>query len=427
MARRLARSIGPLGLRALWIAGALASGCGPDLCAGVTGSCLPIPTGSTEQTIGTTLATAAPGTTVVFGSGTFRFTNTLSCTSSSTDLTLRGQGQTQTILDWTGQLAGAQGIFCNANGFTLTDLTVANTTGDGVKVESADRVTFKRVTVRWDAADYSTHGAYGLYPVQTSNVLITDSTVLGASDAGIYVGQSNKIVVMNNTARDNVAGIEIENSTDADVIDNDAEDNTAGVLVFALPELQRKTTRGVRLLNNRMLHNNGANFAKPGTIVQKVPAGIGVLIMAASEVELFSNTISDNGSTGIGVVSYFVAETPTTDTQYYPFSTKVWIRENTFSGNGTAPDATSRIGAGLASSFTMGPIPTLLWDGIADPALVAANAQNPQTLCISGVAPSFANLHADAPNVPPFPFTTDATPFSCTLAPLPAVTVAQGL
>ena len=44
----------------------------------------------------------------------------------------------------------------------------------------------------------------GLYPVRTRNVLIEDSVAIGASDAGIYVGQSRDVVVRNNRAEYNV-------------------------------------------------------------------------------------------------------------------------------------------------------------------------------------------------------------------------------
>src|SRR3546814_1516361 len=78
----------------------------------------------------------------------------------------------------------------------------------------------RRVRAEWTGGPSTDNGAYGLYPVQVDNVLIEDSVVKGASDAGIYVGQSTNIIVRNNRAEGNVAGIEIENSTGADVYGN---------------------------------------------------------------------------------------------------------------------------------------------------------------------------------------------------------------
>jgi parallel beta-helix repeat protein len=48
--------------------------------------------------------------------------------------------------------------------------------------------------------------------VQSTNVLIDKCSVSGTSDSGIYVGQSQHVVVRNNTVFDNVAGIEIDNT-----------------------------------------------------------------------------------------------------------------------------------------------------------------------------------------------------------------------
>ena len=64
------------------------------------------------------------------------------------------------------------------------------------------------------------------------DVLIDGCVAIGASDAGIYVGQSQNIIVKNSIAQYNVAGIEIENSFYADVFDNLTSHNTGGILVF---------------------------------------------------------------------------------------------------------------------------------------------------------------------------------------------------
>ena len=48
----------------------------------------------------------------------------------------------------------------------------------------------RRVRTEWTRGPHTENGAYGIYPVQTENVLIDESVAVGASDAGIYVGQS---------------------------------------------------------------------------------------------------------------------------------------------------------------------------------------------------------------------------------------------
>ena len=122
--------------------------------------------------------------------------------------------------------------------------------------------------------------AYGLYPVQCQNVLIEGCTVSAASDAGIYVGQSDNVVVRDNVATGNVAGIEIENTVDALVEDNEAWDNTSGLLAFVLPNNPSKVGQNCTMRNNNVHDNNRVNWGDPTAVVSKIPAGIGVAVMA---------------------------------------------------------------------------------------------------------------------------------------------------
>ena len=94
----------------------------------------------------------------------------------------------------------------------LEDFAVEDTKGDGVKSKGSDQITFRNLRVEWTAGPNEANGAYGVYPVASKNVLIDGVVVRGAADAGIYVGQSENIVVRNSRAEFNVAGIEIENS-----------------------------------------------------------------------------------------------------------------------------------------------------------------------------------------------------------------------
>src|SRR4029453_12469391 len=115
------------------------------------------------------------------------------------DVTIRGRGIDKTILDFAGQEAGTggEGMQVTSNGFTIEGLTVQNTRGDGIKVEGADKVTFCNIFVNWVGDPKTDNGAYGIYPVQCSNVLVEGSQVRGSSDAGIYVGQLENLIVRN--------------------------------------------------------------------------------------------------------------------------------------------------------------------------------------------------------------------------------------
>src|SRR6185369_10374708 len=111
------------------------------------------------------------------------------------------------------------------------------------------------------------------YPVESHNVLLDGVVVRGASDAGIYVGQSQRIIVRNSHGEQNVAGLEIENCYFADVYDNTLTQNTGGILVFDLPDLPQQAGHDIRVFHNTSQGNNLANFAPKGNIVGVVPAG----------------------------------------------------------------------------------------------------------------------------------------------------------
>ncbi len=134
-------------------------------------------------------------------------------------------------------MAAGEGLLVTSDDVVLRDFAVEDTRGDGIKSKGADRIVYKNIRVEWTGGAKETNGAYGVYPVESHDVLIDGVTVRGASDAGIYVGQSENIIVRGSVAEYNVAGIEIENSRRADVYGNTARHNAGGILVFDLPNL----------------------------------------------------------------------------------------------------------------------------------------------------------------------------------------------
>lgn len=412
----------------------ISAGCGDPgaaLCEGVAAPCRGIASGSSESSVAQTFATASAGTTIAFGEGTWKLSNAITCPTAAVNLTIVGRGMDKTILDFNNQLVGSQGITCNVNGLTIEDIQIRDTKGDGIKSEGNIGVTFRRVKVTWVHPDEYTHGGYGFYPVLAENVLIDECVVEGASDAGIYVGQSENVIVRRSRVERNVAGIEIENTVGADVYDNDAVNNTAGILVFSLPiaGTPRPNGRGVRVFDNRVSGNNGINFGAFGNIISKVPSGTGVLVMANDRVEVFGNRIENNNSGQVGVVSFYSAQTPFNDPAYYPFPTNIWLHDNMYGAGGTMPDEASLgIGIVLARSFPHG-VPSIIWDGVEDDTRGELRAGNRQGICLSGsdAQASWANLNADElpdgqlvlPHVE-----NDKNPFSCALTSLAPIVIA---
>jgi parallel beta-helix repeat protein len=358
-----------------------------------TPSVVKIPVGDDAQhRLQSALILAAPGDVIQLDEGTYRFDTELNITCSN--LTIRGAGRDKTILSFKGQIAGAGGIHGTGNGLTIQDLSVEDTSGNAIKVLGARDVTFQRVRVEWTNGPQSTNGAYGLYPVECRNVLIEDCVAIGASDAGIYVGQSQDVIVRGCRAERNVAGIEIENSLRADVYDNTAIDNTGGILVFDLPGLILKNGGQVRIFKNRVERNNHKNFAQPGAIVGEVPPGTGVMLMSTDQVEIFDNDILDNQTSNVVVVSYLITERKLNDKEYDPYSESFSIHDNRISGGGKKP--AGKIGKLLAPVVGI-PFPDIFFDGILDKAKMV-DGQLPRELRGSireAANTTFANVHID--------------------------------
>ncbi|MCB1690429.1 MAG: right-handed parallel beta-helix repeat-containing protein [Halioglobus sp.] len=284
------------------------------------------------------LISASPRTVIQFPAGTYDFTSELS--SSVDNIVIRGTGmdsEAGTVLRFDNQVTGAQGIYATGNNFVIEDIAVENTPGDSIKVEGSNGVTIRRVRVEWTRGPNTDNGGYALYPVQTRNVLIEDSWIRGASDSGIYVGQSVNIIVRRNYVWENVAGIEIENSKFADVYENEATGNTGGILVFDLPGPEVQGGEATRVFNNNIHDNNEPNFARKGSVLEVVPQGTGILVMANDDDEIFDNVITGNMSGAIYVVSYYMVDAFISKPTYDPIPEKIYIHDNDISNNGYDP------------------------------------------------------------------------------------------
>ncbi|MGB5076047.1 MAG: parallel beta-helix domain-containing protein [Sphingorhabdus sp.] len=305
------------------------------------------------------LISAEPGDVVELSAGRFLLTDGLSLDVDK--VTLKGQGAAQTILDFSNQQGAGEGLLVTSDDVVLREFAVENSKGDGIKSKGADRIIYHQLRVEWTGGPKPTNGAYGIYPVESKNVLIDSVLVRGASDAGIYVGQSDNIIVRESTVLENVAGIEIENSYNADVHDNIATKNTGGVLVFDLPNLPQMGGHNVRIFDNIIVENMTPNFAPKGNIVANVPTGTGIMVMANRNVEIFDNILSENGTTNIMIVGYRFAYT---DGKYDPLPQDIMVWDNQHGRAGWDPQfrGSKEIAAAMGGNF-----PPIFWDGAGGP------------------------------------------------------------
>ena len=387
-----------------------------------------------EKSLQSQLILAADGDTILLPEGRYGFSKTLFL-EGKRDILIQGAGVDKTILSFRDQLEGAEGLrVSNGRNITLADFTIQDASGDNIKTNDVNGIQFINVKSEWTGLPKSENGAYALYPVMCQNVLIDGCVAIGASDAGIYVGQSRNVIVRNSVAYNNVAGIEIENTIDADVYNNESYDNTGGILVFDLPGLSQ-LGRNVRVFENNIHDNNYSNFAPPGNIVGSVPPGTGMMVLASKNVEVFDNEIRNNKTAGVALISYlFVEATSETaeensyqsDADYDPYPSAISIYDNEFSNTHSLPTFESDIGFLLLTKFWFNQ-PEIIYDGIVDPKLASNEGLLPpeKAICVRGNGDAgFTNLDAfnDFENL-----SEDIAPYDCTLENLSPVVLEKQL
>ena len=379
---------------------------------------------SYQETLLTRLIDAKPGDVIEIPEGKFSFDRSLSLAVNG--VTIRGKGMDKTTLSFKDQVAGAEGLLVTASDFTIEDLAIEDTKGDALKVNEGENIVIRRVRTEWTGGPKTENGAYGIYPVQTKNVLLESNVAIGASDAGIYVGQSQNVVVRYNRAEKNVAGIEIENTTGADVYENVATDNTGGILVFNMPNLKQPGAR-TRVFKNEANANNRGNFGHPGTPVATIPAGSGVVVNSNDQVEIFDNDIKDNKTANVIIASVFSSglSKDGMSADFDGFPEGIYVYGNRMGGGGKNPDGLDLQALKIAKFGPMGALPDVLWDGFVDPAKQIDGA-TPAALrvCVDNDGADVINV--DAPNKFNAPeVVTDAV--RCDLDKLPPIVLANGL
>lgn len=340
---------------------------------------------------------ARNGECIEFEEGTYRFTTSL-VMSHKEGICIKGKGMDKTILDFTDSNGSDGFSLSHMKGITVEDLTIIDTPGFSIRVSDSDFVTLRNMRTMWSSFNggmdienpatldvqcnglssteqdievmaaaepdrsiaplaspvtsfgtftdangiqqqYATNisnGGYAIYPVLSNNVYLDNVVALGASDAGIYVGQSNDIVVENSLAMFNVAGYEIENSDRAVMRNNRAFCNTGGFLIFDLPGLNQYGDQ-TRAHHNVTRFNNWPNFAPPGGVVAGVPSGVGFLQLGYDKTEIFENHIYDNSTLGYVFVSLELMGEGLDDKRMDLYPEGVHLHHNTFRRNGLAP------------------------------------------------------------------------------------------
>lgn len=361
------------------------------------------------------LINASAGDKILLPEGTFSFKRSLSL-NDTPDITIKGAGKGKTILSFKGQIEGAEGMLIkNVKGITLEGFTIADSKGDAIKVQECTNVIMRDLETTWTNGKLATNGAYGLYPVSSTNVLMEDCEASFAMDAGIYVGQSNNVVVRNNYVHDNVAGLEIENTVNGEVYGNRAIGNTGGMLIFDMPDLPQANGDRIKFYDNYMENNNGENFAPKGMVVSTIPPGSGMILMSHSNIEAYNNTIKGHKSIGVAVNSWLFTGVPFESEEFDPYATNIYLHDNVITGTEGPTDNTTDYGKLMTAAFG-GKAYDIMIDGIFKP---NSDGVPTASYCFKNNGDiSFVNLNAhlgDSPAEIAENKSHDMSPFECEL------------
>ncbi len=329
------------------------------------------------------MVAVVPGDTIEFGCGFFDLKTTLQLANTEA-IIIEGCGRDHTVLSFKNSDQQVGILAVNVRGLVVEDLTVADTDGNGFELRAVDHGTLRRVRAFWSSGggresatpisadnfddgvmnvactnpatldprapenagrpetqsdNYTVSdkaGRYGIYPVSSDNILVEDAESIGASDAGIYVGQTNNTIIRNSRAAFNVFGFEIENVQDGEYYGNLAECNTGGFLIYDLDGNLRQYGDRTRMYQNVSRKNNTYNFTEGG-FVANVPPGSGMITLSYDRIDIFENEFSDNNTGGIIHASYALfpegAGRPTEKRiDFYTEGVHIW--GNTFTNNG---------------------------------------------------------------------------------------------
>jgi parallel beta-helix repeat protein len=276
------------------------------------------------------VSAAAPGTKLLITSGTYPDPATIAVS----DLQLVGCGgatNDRPLLEPPTPDVSRGIQAASQTDLLFQSLEVRNWDDDGIFVQQGQNIVFRDII-----GDGALNSTYAVFPVTSNGVVVEGCTVTDVVDAGIYVGQSENIVVRHNRVTGSVAGIEIENSGNATVQNNFATGNTGGLLVFKAEGLAVQLSNDHLVSHNVLAANNIVNVGS-GTVAG-VPDGTGMLIISNDDSVFEYNLIEGNNTFGIALIDQLLAgQEPQSVDQKTERNT---IRSNVVTGNGLAPDTT---------------------------------------------------------------------------------------
>jgi Right handed beta helix region len=272
------------------------------------------------QSIQAALDAASEGDRVVVRPGTYHeagATRALTITKSGIHLVATpGRGK-PVVIEQTG--TQTQGIWasppdtlepadvelppCGVAGTGLRDIEVSGFTVQGFEGFGIYLACVDGFRIRDNTAQRN--DTYAIFPVRSSKGRMSRNTSSGTlTDACLYVGQDDDIVVDHNQASDCQIGFQIENSSNVRWSHNVAKQNTAGMIVDIINGRQVTEVSDNLVIGNVLADNNRPNSAPVGEETHDILPGIGLVVDGAQRTTVKRNVFEQNGLAGMTIVDF---------------------------------------------------------------------------------------------------------------------------
>lgn len=208
-------------------------------------------------------------------------------------LTIRGTDRNAVIVD--GEHERPIGInTVAADGVAVENLTVRNTTGNGIYWTE----------VRGYRGSYLTsinNAIYGIYAFDSTDGLFEHSYASGSKDAGFYVGQCDPCdaVLTDVIAENNGMGFSGTNASEVFIVDSVWRHNVSGIVPNTL-DSQRLPPFGRVTIAGNLIHDNDSREA-PALSLQWSAFGNGVLLTGGMDTLVTRNRIVNHERSAVTV------------------------------------------------------------------------------------------------------------------------------
>jgi|GEM_PF-126453 len=208
-------------------------------------------------------------------------------------LTIRGTDRNQVIID--GEHERPIGInTVAADGVAVENLTVRNTTGNGIYWTGVTGYRGSYLTA------YNNE-IYGIYAFDSTDGVFEHAYASGSKDAGFYIGQCDPCdgVITEVVAEHNGMGYSGTNASEVYILDSIWRNNVSGIVPNTL-DSQRLPPFGRVTIAGNLIHDNDSREA-PALSLQWSAFGNGVLLTGGMDTLVTRNRILDHERSGVTV------------------------------------------------------------------------------------------------------------------------------